>query len=98
MNYFETISPERWGEKIAFWQSCDNIVDRATVAKALGLSPNRVSELVGLGALDVVSLKPLRFALEHSKGCYRAYQQWLRNRRRGERYCDDEFSDKLEAH
>ena len=90
-----THMPESWAEKLAFWKSYDQIVDRTTIAKAIGISPNRVSELVGLEALDVVSLKPLQFALEHSKACYRSYQQWLRHRRRGERYCDDEFEDRL---
>jgi hypothetical protein len=97
MNFFDTYTPERWAEKLAFWSSCEQIVDRATVAKALGLSSNRVSELVGLGALDVVSRKPLRFAKQHSINCYRNYQRWLEHRRPGERYIDDEFSDKLES-
>jgi hypothetical protein len=61
------------------------------VVNEFGLSGNRVSELVRLVTLDVVSLKPLRSALEYSKACYRSYTRWLQYRRRGERYRDDEF-------
>jgi hypothetical protein len=51
---------------------------------------NRVSELVGLGVLQYVSRRPLLFALEHCKGCYRDYQWWLTVREDGENYVDPE--------
>jgi hypothetical protein len=73
-------------ERLEFYQSRDEIVTRSQLAGALGIAPNRVSELVGMGVLEEVSRNPLRFALEHSKACYLDYQWWLKFRRRGERY------------
>jgi hypothetical protein len=69
-----------------FYQGRDEIVTRSQLAGALGIAPNRVSELVGMGVLEEVSRNPLRFALEHSKACYREYQWWLKHRKLGERY------------
>ena len=80
------ITDDELKERHAFWKEHDQIVNRAKVASALGLSPNRVSELVGLGVLQYVSRKPLLFALEHCKGCYRDYQWWLTVRKPGEHY------------
>lgn len=97
-SFYDTITPARWAEKLEYWSTNDTIVSRSEMAKALGLSPGRVSQLVGLGALDVVQLKPNPlFALEHGKACYRTYRQWLRTRKPGARYVNDEFSDNLEG-
>jgi hypothetical protein len=54
----------------------------------VGLQPPRQLALgqVGLGVLQYVSRKPLLFALEHCKGCYRDYQWWLTVRKPGEHY------------
>jgi hypothetical protein len=73
-------------ERLEYYQRRDEIVTRSQLAGALGIAPNRVSELVGMGVLEEVSRNPLRFALEHSKACYRDYQWWLKFRRGGERY------------
>lgn len=51
----------------------DTITDRAGVASVLGLSPHRVSELTKAGHLQAASVKPLRYAVEHNRGCYDSY-------------------------
>jgi hypothetical protein len=84
------ITKQELRERLAFWKRHDKIVNRAQVAAALGLSPNRVSELVGLGVLQFVSDEPLRFAMNHCKGCYQDYQWWLEVRNPGENYVDPE--------
>jgi hypothetical protein len=54
--------------------SGDAIVDRETLALALGLSPNRVSELTKRGQLQAASKRPLRYSLEHNRSCYDNYK------------------------
>jgi hypothetical protein len=73
-------------ERLEYYQRRDEIVTRSQLAGALGIAPNRVSELVGKGVLEEVNRNPLRFALEHPKACYLDYQWWLKFRRLGERY------------
>jgi hypothetical protein len=51
----------------------DLITDRAGMAGVLGLSPNRVSELTKAGHLQAASTTPLRYAVEHNRGCYDNY-------------------------
>jgi hypothetical protein len=87
------ITDDELRERHEFWKKYDKIVSRAKVAAALGLSPNRVSELVGLGVLQYVSRKPLLFALEHCRGCYQDYQWWLTVRKPGENYVNPELRD-----
>ena len=59
-------------ERYEFYKRCGHtIVTRTQVADSLGISPNRVSELVKLGALEPVSVDPLLYSLEHCQGCYR---------------------------
>jgi hypothetical protein len=84
------ITDDELKERHEYWKKYDVIVNRSKVATALGLSPNRVSELVGLGVLQYVSRKPLLFALEHCRGCYRDYQWWLEVRKPGENYVNAE--------
>jgi hypothetical protein len=73
-------------------------VSRSELTKSLELSPGRVSQLVGIGAPDVVQLKPKPlFALNHCRVLYANYQRWLETRKRGERYCQDEYADTLEG-
>jgi hypothetical protein len=76
-----------------FWKRYDVIVNRSKVASSLGLSANRVSELVGIGVLQYVSRRPLLFALEHCRGCYRDYQWWLEVRKPGENYVSPEHRE-----
>jgi len=59
----------------------DPIVNRRTLADHLMISPNRVSEVVQLGAIQHASKNPLRFGLRHASAFYRSYQCWLRYRR-----------------
>jgi hypothetical protein len=74
-------------EWMALYESWNEpIVDRRTLADHLMISPNRVSELVQLGAIQHASKNPLRFGLHHASACYRSYQVWLKYRRPGERY------------
>jgi hypothetical protein len=87
------ITDDELKERHQFWKRYDKIVNRAKVASALGLSPNRVSELVGIGVLQYVSRKPLLFALDHCKGCYHDYQWWLTVRKPGENYVNPELRD-----
>jgi hypothetical protein len=51
----------------------DSITDRAGIASVLGLSPHRVSELTKAGHLQAASVRPLRYAVEHNRGCYENY-------------------------
>jgi len=87
------ITDDELKERHAFWKQNDAIVTRTKLASALGLSPNRISELVGLGVLQCVSRKPLLFALEHCRGCYRDYQWWLTVREPGENYVNPEHRE-----
>jgi hypothetical protein len=87
------ITDDELKERHEFWKRFDKIVSRAKVASALGLSPNRVSELVVLGVLQYVSRKPLLFALEHSRGCYQDYQWWLTVRKAGQNYVNPEHRE-----
>jgi transcriptional regulator with XRE-family HTH domain len=78
---------QEYAERHEFYKSLnDTIVSRFQLAEKLGISPNRVSELVRMGVLEPVSIDPLLYSLEHSEGCYRDYQWWLSHRKRGERY------------
>ena len=54
--------------------SGDTIVDRETLALAVGLPPNRVSELTKRGQLQATSKRPLRYSLEHNRACYDNYK------------------------
>jgi hypothetical protein len=87
------IDADKLKERYEFWKRYEKIVSRAAVATALGLSPNRISELVGIGVLQYVSRRPLLFALNHCKGCYRDYQWWLTVRKPGENYVDPDLRD-----
>jgi len=49
----------------------DTHLDRYHVAKQLGISPNRVSELVKMGVLEPYSTNPLLFGLDHCRACYK---------------------------
>ena len=61
-------------EWMAIYQATgDTITDRAGIASVLGLSPNRVSELTKAGHLQAASIRPLRYAVEHNRGCYDGY-------------------------
>jgi hypothetical protein len=61
-------------EWMALYESySDLITDRAGIASVLGLSPHRVSELTKTGHLQAASIKPLRYAVEHNRGCYESY-------------------------
>jgi hypothetical protein len=74
-------------ERYEFYKQLGHtIVTRSELADNLGISPNRVSELVKIGALEPVSVDPLRYSLEHSQGTYRDYKDWLKYRKAGERY------------
>jgi hypothetical protein len=78
---------EEYAERHRFYKSQGHtIVSRSQLGHRLGISPNRVSELVRMGVLEPVSIDPLLYSLEHSEGCYRDYQWWLTHRKRGERY------------
>ena len=87
------ITDDELKERHAFWKNHDLIVNRSEVASALGLSPNRVSELVGLGVLQYVSRKPLLFALNHCRGCCADYRWWLTVREPGEQYVNPEHRE-----
>jgi hypothetical protein len=87
------IDTDELRERYEFWKRRDELVSRAKLANALAISPNRVSELVGLGVIQYVSRKPLLFALDHSRGCYRDYKDWLKYRKPGENYVDPELRD-----
>jgi hypothetical protein len=74
-------------ERDAFYQECgDAMVTRIELADRLGISPNRVSELVRMGVLEPASLDPLLYSLEHNQAAYSDYQDWLTHRKSGERY------------
>ena len=78
---------EQYAERHEFYKNLgDTIVKRSQLADRLGISPNRVSELVRMGVLEPVSIDPLLYSLEHCEGCYRDYQWWLTRRKPGERY------------
>jgi hypothetical protein len=80
---------EEYTERHEFYKNLgDTIVNRSQLADRLGISPNRVSELVRMGVLEPVSIDPLLYSLEHCEGCYSDYQWWLTHRKRGERYAD----------
>jgi hypothetical protein len=53
------IDADKLKEQYEFWKERDKLVNLSTLATALGLSPNHLSELVGIGALEYVSRKPL---------------------------------------
>jgi hypothetical protein len=76
-----------YDERYQFYKSLGHtIVSRSELGDRLGISPNRVSELVRMGVLEPVSIDPLLYSLEHCEGCYRDYQWWLTRRKRGERF------------
>lgn len=58
----------------------DNITDRDGIAEALGLSPNRVSELTIRGQIQAANKNPLRYAVQHNLACYANYK-WAVNRK-----------------
>lgn len=45
------------------------------------------------GVLQYVSRRPLLFALEHCRGCYRDYQWWLTVREPGENYVNPDYRE-----
>ena len=69
----------------------DTIVSpRKQCADALGISPNRLSELVQLGVIQTASDDPLAFPRDHAKRNYEDYQFFLKYRQKGERYAAPE--------
>ena len=62
----------------------DTIVDRQTLAAKLNISTKHVSELVKKGWLQMATLNPLRFSLEHNIGCHENYRWELSRRPPGE--------------
>jgi hypothetical protein len=62
----------------------DRIVDRQTLAAKVNISTKHVSELVKKGWLQVATLNPLRFSLEHNVACFEMYRWELRRRPAGE--------------
>jgi hypothetical protein len=66
--------------------SDDEHLTRYKLAQQLGISPNRVSELVKMGVLEPYSVDPLLYARDHSKACYADYQGFLASRKRGDVY------------
>ena len=78
---------EMLAERDAFYQECgDTIVTRIELAGRLGISANRVSELVRMDVLEPASLNPLLYSMEHNQSAYRDYQDWLNHRKSGEQY------------
>jgi hypothetical protein len=67
----------------------DEIVDRTTLARRLFLSPNRVSELVRDGVLQIATRMPLRFSVQHNQDIYANYRAGV-VRRVDEHYCEVE--------
>lgn len=50
------------------------ITDRDGIGEALGLSPNRISELTLRDQLVACNKNPLRYEVEHNKSCYYSYK------------------------
>ena len=59
------------------------LATRDELAERLDISPNRVSELTKMGALQPYSKKPLLYDLGHNMHCFIDYQQWLKNGKPG---------------
>ena len=78
------LSPDE-AERMAIYERYgDTIVDRQTLAAKLNISTKHVSELVKKGWLQVATLNPLRFSLEHNIGCFENYRWELARRKPGE--------------
>lgn len=80
----ENVSPDE-AERIAIYERHgDTIVDRHTLASKLNISTKHVSDLVKKGWLQVATLSPLRFSLEHNIACFKTYRWELGRRPVGE--------------
>jgi hypothetical protein len=56
----------------------DTAIDRNNMAAVLGVTPQRLSELLLGGIIEVVQLKPqMLFARTHTVACFNSYKQGL---------------------
>jgi hypothetical protein len=80
----KNVTPDE-AERMAIYERLgDTIVDRQTLASKLNISTKHVSELVKKGWLQVATLNPLRFSLDHNIGSFRNYRWELSRRPPGE--------------
>lgn len=76
----KNLTPDEAERMAIYERHSDTIVDRQTLAAKLNISAKHVSELVKKGWLQVATLNPLRFSLEHNLTCYENYRWELARR------------------
>ena len=80
----KNVTPDEAERMVIYERHGDTIVDRHTLASKLNISTKHVSELVKKGWLQVATLNPLRFSLEHNIACFKHYRWELARRKPGE--------------